>query len=383
MLIALTLFWFCADAPPVRFMTFNVQELNLKKLNEVDAEGRGTNLQLKRAAAAIQHLRPDVLLLNEIDGDVPGRKENPPRLFIERYLKQPQFGETPIDFPHLFYRESNTGEPTGIDMDGDGKSTGPEDAYGFGRYPGEYGMCLLSRFPIQADKARTFRKLLWKDVPGHLIPDGSNGRPKFYSPKQIDVFRLSSKSHWDVPLDVNGTTIHILTSHPTPPIFDGPEDRNGRRNFDELRFWRDYLNGGETANYIKDDADKQGGYESNDPFIFLGDLNADPVRYEAPYGIPPIHMILKHPRVFDPKPTSNGAREDEKSPSLKDFREYKTSHFGRIDYALPSKELKVVGSGVFWPGKNEKHREWFAIESPASDHRPVWVDVDVKSAATR
>ena len=132
---------------PVRFATFNVQELSLKKLSEFDAEGKGTNLQLKRAAAAIQAMRPDVLLLNEIDGYVPGRAESPPKLFLERYLKHSQFGETPIDFPHLFYRESNTGEPTGIDMDGDGKKDGPEDAFGFGRYPGEYGMALFSQFP--------------------------------------------------------------------------------------------------------------------------------------------------------------------------------------------------------------------------------------------
>jgi len=365
------------EAASVRFMTFNVQELNLKKLSEVDAEGRGTNVQLKRAAAAIQLLEPKVLLLNEIDGDVPGRKESPPRLFIERYLKHPQFSGQPIDFPHVFYKESNTGELTGIDMDGDGKTTGPEDAYGFGRYPGEYGMAILSQFPIEEAKARTFRKLLWKDVPGHLIPDGSNGRPKFYGKKQIDLFRLSSKSHWDVPIDVNGKSIHLLTSHPTPPIFDGPEDRNGRRNFDELRFWRDYLNGGEAASYIKDDAGKQGGFDSSAAFVIIGDLNADPVRYESPYGTPPIHMILNHPRVADPKPTSNGAREDEKSPPLKNYREFKTCHFGRIDYVLPSRELKVIGSGVFWPGKNEPHNEWFSNPNSASDHRPVWLDLEV------
>jgi hypothetical protein len=379
---AVLLLFFGADErmDAVRIMTFNVQELSLKKLVEVDAEGCGMNLQLKRAAATIQHLRPQVLLLNEIDGDVPGRKESPPKLFIERYLKHPQFGQKPIDYPHLFYKESNTGDPSGIDMDGDGKTTGPEDAFGYGRYPGEYGMAILSQFPIDESKARTFRKLLWKDVPGNLIPDGSNGRPKFYGPRQVDLLRLSSKSHWDVPIDVHGKTIHFLTSHPTPPIFDGPEDRNGRRNFDELRFWKDYLTGGDDAKYITDDAGKQGGLDPAAAFVIFGDLNADPVRYEAPYGTPPIHMVLNHPRVFDPKPTSNGAKEDEKSPPLKNYREFKTSHFGRIDYVLPSKGLKVVKSEVFWPGKSEPNREWFENPDPASDHRPVWLDLEISAA---
>lgn len=369
-------------AKPVRFATFNVQELNLKKLAEVDAEGKGTNLQLKRAAAVIQAIRPDVLMLNEIDGFVPGRAESPPKLFVERYLKHPQFGELPIDFPHLFYRESNTGEPTGMDMDGDGKKDGPEDAFGFGRYPGEYGMALYSRFPIDQEKARTFRMLLWKNVPGHLIPDGEDGRPKFYGKKQIDVFRLSSKSHWDVPIDVNGVVIHVLACHPTPPIFDGPEDRNGRRNFDELRLLRDYLTGGPDANYIKDDQGKSGGLDPAAKFVIMGDLNADPVRYEAPYGTPPIHMIIKHPRVYDPRPTSQGAREDTKSPPLKDYREFKTSHFGRIDYVLPSKGIRVIDSKVYWPGKRDPHRDWFSDPNPASDHRPVWADLEIVGSKT-
>jgi endonuclease/exonuclease/phosphatase family metal-dependent hydrolase len=364
-------------AKPVRFATFNVQELSVKKLSEIDAQGKGTNLQLKRAAAAIQAVRPDVLLLNEIDGPAPNRAENAPKLFLERYLKHSQFGQQPIDFPHVFYEPSNTGEPTGLDMDGDGKTTGPEDAYGFGRYPGEYAMALLSKFPIDHANARTFRKLRWKEMPGNLLPDGEGGRPKFYGPKQIEVFRLSSKSHWDVPIDVNGTTIHILACHPTPPIFDGPEDRNGRRNFDELRLLRDYLAGGEAASYIKDDQGRAGGLDAAAKFVILGDLNADPVRYEAPYGVPPIHMILNHPRVVDPRPTSKGAAEDEASPPLKDFREFKTSHFGRIDYALPSNGLKIVDSKVFWPGTGERHAEWFIDPDPASDHRPVWVDVQL------
>jgi hypothetical protein len=38
--------------------------------------------------------------------------------------------------------------------------------------------------------------------------------------------------------------VHFLVSHSTLPVFDGPEDRNGRRNFDEIRFWADYISPG-------------------------------------------------------------------------------------------------------------------------------------------
>ncbi len=57
---------------------------------------------------------------------------------------------------------------------------------------------------------------------------------------------------------VGKTTLHLLASHPTPPAFDGPEDRNGRRNHDEIRFWNDYLDRAEIG-YIRDDAGLAGG----------------------------------------------------------------------------------------------------------------------------
>jgi hypothetical protein len=60
------------------------------------------------------------------------------------------------------------------------------------------------------------------------------------------VLRLSSKSHWDVPIDIplgDGVTkrVHMLLHHPTPPAFDGEEGRNLRRNHDEIRLFADYV----------------------------------------------------------------------------------------------------------------------------------------------
>jgi len=53
----------------------------------------------------------------------------------------------------------------------------------------------------------------------------------------------------------------------------------------------------------------------------------------------------------------------------------------RLDYVLPSQDLQVQGSGVFWPSSGEVGREWLADESDieraalSSDHRLVWVDL--------
>ncbi len=79
--------------------------------------------------------------------------------------------------------------------------------------------------------------------------------------------RLSSKSHWDIPININGKEIHILASHPTPPVFDGPENRNGNRNHDEIRFWRDYIDNTQ-ANYIYDDGGKKGGLSPTNHLLF-------------------------------------------------------------------------------------------------------------------
>ena len=75
---------------------------------------------------------------------------------------------------------------------------------------------LLSRYPILEHKARTFQKFLWKDMPGALLPDDANTPEPadYYNAEQLDVFRLSSKSHWDVPVLIGHSVVHILAAHP-------------------------------------------------------------------------------------------------------------------------------------------------------------------------
>ena len=115
-------------------------------------------------------------------------------------------------------------------------------------------MVLLSRHPIDHKASRTFQKFLWKDMPGALLPDDPDtaAPADWYSKDELNVLRLSSKSHWDVVVRCNGQRIHMLCAHPTPPVFDGPEDRNGRRNHDEIRFWSDYVRPWR-GRYIRDD----------------------------------------------------------------------------------------------------------------------------------
>ena len=354
----------------LRVAVFNIWELSREKLDRVDGTGRGTDPQLTGAAEILQRVRPNVVLINEIDFD---EERTNAQLFIDRYLRFSQNDQPPIDFPHIFFEPSNTGMPSGIDLNNNGNVDDPEDAYGFGNYPGQYGMALLSQRPFAVDEARLFRHFLWRDMPNHLMPDGRDGKPEWYSEAAQSIMRISSKSHWDVPVLIGEARLHLLASHPTPMVFDGDEDRNGRRNFDEIRLWADYLSGGDSAAYLTDDEGQNGGLDADADFVILGDLNADPVVDTAPYGRTAISQLLEHPRVNDPQPTGPGGAGIEQP--YNGNAETRTSNFGRADYVLPSVSIDVVASGVFWPADEDPLSPLTAGRERSSDHRLVWVDM--------
>ena len=363
------------NARTVRIAVFNVWELGANKIDIVDSEGHGAHPQLLAAAEVIRLVRPDVLLLNEIDYD-PER--DMARLFIERYLQPERAdGSPPIDYAHVFTGPVNTGVQSGYDLNNDGQFDGPDDGWGFGRYPGQYGMALLSQWPLDVGAARTFRALRWIAMPGHLMPDGRAGRPEWYDAEEAALLRLSSKSFWDVAVELPGLRLHVLASHPTPPVFDGDEDRNGRRNYDEIRLVADYLHAGRRADWIVDDRGLRGGLDPAASAVVLGDLNADPVRETAPpYGQAAIMQLLEHPRLKDPVQRSEGdlGEHPRRGPYPGDSRT-RTSGFGRIDYALPTRDLDVVDSGVFLPPEGDPARALVTGDDRASDHLLVWLDI--------
>ena len=265
------------------------------------------NAQARTVAEIIQRSRPDVLLVNEFDYVAGGEAAE---LFRENYLEVSQNGARPVDYPYYYVAESNTGIPSGFDLNNNGTVGGGDDAFGFGAYPGQFGLAVFSKYPIDTRKARTFQHFLWKDMPGAMLPDdpATPAPADWYSPEELDVFRLSSKSHWDLPIRIGRETVHFLVSHPTPPVFDGAEDRNGTRNFDEIRFWADYVRGGKRAAYIYDDEGRYGGLRHGEQFVIAGDQNSDPLDGDSVPGA--IQQLLDNPKVnAKHPPTSAGAVE--------------------------------------------------------------------------
>jgi hypothetical protein len=134
--------------------------------------------------------------------------------------------------PHSFAARPNTGLETGLDMDGNGYTGDARDAQGYGRFSGDGGMAILSRYPI--GELRDLSAILWKDVEDATLPtvDGA----LFPSEEAIVIQRLSTTGHWIVPISMpNGPPLTLMVWSATPLVFDGPEDRNGLRNRDELR----------------------------------------------------------------------------------------------------------------------------------------------------
>src|SRR5690606_11035454 len=111
---------------------------------------------------------------------------------------------------------SNTGVPSGFDLDNDGQVGGGNDAFGFGEFPGQYGMVVLSKHPIRTHDVRTFRKFRCQDMPGAMLPDdpATDAPDDWYSRREREVVRLASNSHWDVPIIVGHRPVHVLASHP-------------------------------------------------------------------------------------------------------------------------------------------------------------------------
>jgi endonuclease/exonuclease/phosphatase family metal-dependent hydrolase len=351
----------------VTFAQFNVFELTAEKAQSEDTE------QLQAAAEVVQSAPdPDVLLINELDNNFQsGRRTDVhnAEAFLDNYLAVPQRDDLEgVDFDHFYAPDSNTGVPSGVDVTKDGHVTEPgsrdygNDSFGFGEYPGQYAMALYSKHPIDADRIRTFREFRWGDMPDNRAPtDDRYDSGVYFTDAELERFRLSSKTHADVPVWIDGERVHAVITHPTPPAFDGDENLNGRRNYAEVRLVGDYVRG---AEYVYDDAGTEGGLAGDEPFVAMGDMNAEPGD-EDNYDTAGKHLI-ENPRIrSDPLPESEGAAEVVGDPNA-------TAEFEKqADYVLPSTEFDIADSAVMWPAEGDPLRP---VVETASDHRMVWVE---------
>jgi hypothetical protein len=317
----------------------------------------GRDPQIAAAAAQIAAVAPDILVLTAFDYDAGA-------LALGAFAAV--LAGAGADYPHRFALRPNAGMATGLDLDGDGRRGGPRDAMGYGRFAGQGGLAILSRWPVDAAAVRDLSDLLWRDLPGAVLPVHADGSP-FPSEEAQAVQRLSSTGHWVVPVMAPGGPVTLMVWSATPPVFDGPEDANGLRNRDELRLWTLLLDGA------------LGPVPQGD-FVIAGNANLDPADGEGDHAA--MAAFLRDPRIIDPGPASEGGRAaadpGQAGDPGQDTADWPDGRPGnlRVSYVLPSAGWAVAGAGVFWPAPDDPQAALFGDDGlAAGPHRIVWVDI--------
>lgn len=310
--------------------------------------------QITATLAVIVAQRPDILLLTEFDHDPDGQA-------LDAFAQA--LGAQGMQYPFRFAAPSNAGFDPDHDRDGNGRRGEDRDGQGYGRFRGDGALALLSRWPITVADVQDYSTLLWHDLPEAQRPVLPGQTEAFPTAELWRTQRLSSSGHWVVPIAHPDGPITLLVYGATPPVFDGPEDRNGKRNADELLFWGHYLDG-------------MFGPPPRARFILMGKVNLDPVDGEGQHQA--IRQILADPRLQDPRP-QGPARAQEPGhlgdPRL-DTAQWQAGAPGalRVDYILPSADWILGDRGVFWPEPGS-----FAPLGPdglaAGPHKLVWVDL--------
>ena len=339
-----------AGPDTIRVATFNT---------ELQRDGPGLMLrdiqrdkdpQIAAVVEVIRQTVPDVLALQGIDWDYENQGLN---ALVER------IESTGLIYPYRLALRPNSGMASQFDLDGDGRLGGPGDSQGYGTFSGQGGLAVLSRYPIIADDVRDLSPLLWQDLPGAVLPT-HRGAP-FPSAKAQAAQRISSTAHWIVPIDLPNGPLHLMTFQAAPPVFDGPEDRNGLRNRDEIRLWRVLMDG-------------QLGPAPSKRFVIAGGANLDP--WDSDGRSETIRSLLADPRLQDPAPQSKGAAQatdqGHKTPNERDTVDWERAGRLRVDYILPSSDWSIADSGVFWPASDDPDHD---LALQASRHRLVWVDL--------
>lgn len=287
----------------------------------------GDDAHARQLGKAITEAAPDVVVLTGIDVDEEGATVD---ALVDRYLK----GSDAPDYRYSYAPQTNSGLDSGADLDGDGTIGGPGDALGPGAFHGQNSMVVLSTLPIDRSGVRSFSDLAWQDVPGNHLSDTE------HPAESRNDLPLQATSLWDVPVDLSGTTVHVVATSASPATGEHAEPVRHR---DQLSFLHGYVTGAENLSDVEDDQGRPGPLAEDSQAVIAGGLGAD-VDRDGP-GATAVERLLapdekpeRAPRegwwqrlhtmfADDPGATRSGTEPEQT---------------GRLDYVLPTSGLDTI-----------------------------------------
>jgi len=341
----------------IRFGQYNIRELTTRALLDPNDE------KARAAASIIRAHAPDILSIDEIQYDYP---DTPDPGLPGTGLNARRFADTflaDLGYRYDWMTPGNAGVRSGFEA--------PYETIGFARFPGEYGTALLSRFPIRAAEAVSFRRFLWRDLPENRLADLNESLRARGKPPVPDGFPLFDKDVSDVPVEIDGRMIHVIVAHTAPPVY---ERHNVARNADHLRFLDTFVAGRPLPGIRPLDPEA--------PFVLIGDLNCDPEDGEG--DAEAIRRLIENPRILAFFPEGSGSRGANPrrntflagggvpNPPL-DFNVLQL----QLDYILPSKHFANPRGLVHWPDVRSQ-KDALMVARRASDHFFLMVEVEIR-----
>ncbi len=234
-----------------------------------DAEGNlaadlasRNDAQAIELAGAVQSERPDVLVVTGVDVDADGDVVASLR---DDYFAVDRGNSAAIRYDYSYAAQTNVGQPSGTDLDGDGVVGGAGDAYGDGDFAGQGSLLVFSTRPIDAANVRTFNSMLWKDLPGNQLGESGLGSVAGAS------IPLQSTSVWDLPIRVDDQTVHVVATATT----NGSSPADSLRRADQLRFLHGYISGSAELASVADDKGREGALPAGSRAIVAGSLGQE------------------------------------------------------------------------------------------------------------
>jgi len=387
-----------AQATPVRVVHYNVKELDSVKLKQ-----GLSHKQVSAAMNVIRKLKPDFLSINEMQYDlksVPTKEFKSVGKNMNKVMDLLNLGWSTTD---VGFGPANTGTlalklPGTSDYTTNTLKRELADPVNFGVFPAEYSAGGATRFPVV--KRIIEKNIRWTEFnPQRDLSTfkDTNGKP--LDAKTIELF---DKNFMDMVVQIGNKEVHFVLLHTVPSHdFDNAGSPNSARNADQLAFLEWYLTG-ETN--VKVPANlKIKPLKPTDLFVAMGDWNVDARKVEIS-GAQVLQSLFKKTKLWMDYSKMQFTYESQPF--------YLPSFNEQLDYIVTSNsnEIRIVDGGVYAPFARQErgcdlskepkalnkantvvsYRDVktkktcyaevsadYAEIKTASDHRPLWVDLEI------